>query len=182
MVTRLRLSPPGDARARAGPPRSGRDAIARSEISNPHKIVLIVCYQTAMIWFIFDLGIGLATFVVWVVAFFGEPEAGLRARSRPWSSSETPPCSFPAGPRGRGNVVPARSTIDLAQAIDYARNYGKNRGNFGAGIKILPDLRERGPPAPLRNMPSPRMPSVRSRPASTHCGGAAGSTMPASNS
>jgi hypothetical protein len=65
-----------------------------------------------MIWFIFDLGIGLATFVVWVVAFFREPEAGLRARSRPWSSSETPPCSFPAGPRGREmSSLPSGPTI-----------------------------------------------------------------------
>jgi hypothetical protein len=98
-----------------------------------------------MIWFIFDLGIGLATFVAWVVAFFREPEAGLRARSRPWSSSETIPCSFPAGPRGRGNVVPAGSTSDLVQAIDYARNYGQNRGDFGAETEILPDLREPEP-------------------------------------
>src|SRR6266478_2751467 len=66
-------------------------AIEGSEISNPLKIVAIVCYQTAMIWFIFDLGIGLATFVAWVVAFFREREAGLRAHSRPWSSSETLP-------------------------------------------------------------------------------------------
>src|SRR6266478_282226 len=99
-----------------------------------------------MIWFIIDLGIGLATFVVWVVAFFRE--AGLRAHSRPWSSSETPPCSFPAGPRGRGNVFPARGADDFAQAIDYTRNYGQNRGEFGGGTKILPDLRERGPPPP----------------------------------
>ncbi len=101
-----------------------------------------------MIWFIFDLGIGLATFVAWVVAFFREPEAGLRAHSRPWSSSETPPCSFPAGPRGRGNVFPARGADDFAQAIDYTRDYGQNPADFGAGIKILPDLRERGPPPP----------------------------------
>src|SRR5207245_11025247 len=83
-----------------------------------------------------------------VVALLREPEAGSRAHSRPWSSSETPPCSFPAGPRGRGNVFPARSTSDFAQAIDYTRNYGQNRGEFGAGTKILPDLRERGPPPP----------------------------------
>src|SRR6266478_8583355 len=123
-------------------------AIEGSEISNPHKIAVIVCYQTAMIWFIFDLGIGLATFVAWVVAFFREPEAGLRAHSRPWSSSETPPCSFPAGPRGRGNVFPARGADDFAQAIDYTCNYRQNLGEFGAGTKILPDLRERGPPPP----------------------------------
>src|SRR6266446_41061 len=99
-----------------------------------------------MIWLIFDLGIELATFVAWVVAFFREPEAGLRAHSRPWSSSETPPCSFPAGPRGRGNVFSARGAHDSAYAIHYPRTYVQDRGEFGAGTKILPDHRGRGRP------------------------------------
>jgi len=36
-----------------------------------------------MIWFIFDLGIGLVVFVASAVAFFGKSGAGLRARNRP---------------------------------------------------------------------------------------------------
>jgi len=57
-----------------------------------------------MIWFIFHLGTGLATFVAAAAAFFGKPAAGLRARNRVGSSVVAFPCRFPAGPRGRGNV------------------------------------------------------------------------------
>ena len=101
-----------------------------------------------MIAFIFDLGIRLATFVASAAAFFRESGAGLRGRKRPLGSAVAFPCQFPAEPRGRGNVFPARHAGDLAQAIDYIRNYRQNRADFDAEIKILPDLRERGP-APL---------------------------------
>jgi hypothetical protein len=51
------------------------------------KIAAIACYLTAMIRFICDLGIGLATAVASAVAFFfREPGAGLRARNRPCGS------------------------------------------------------------------------------------------------
>src|SRR6266404_9555496 len=99
-----------------------------------------------MIALILDLGIRLATFVAFAGAYFRKSGAGLRARNRAWGSVVAIPCCFPAGPRGRGNVVPARRAVDLAQAIDSARDYRKNRAVFGAEIKILPDLRERGPP------------------------------------
>src|ERR1700730_5167680 len=98
-----------------------------------------------MIWFLFDLGIRLAAFVA-LAAFFWKPGAGLRARNRPWARSWRFPCQFPAGRRGRGNVFPARGAGDLAQAVDYTRNYRQDSIDFGAQIKILPDLREREPP------------------------------------
>src|SRR6266446_6469976 len=98
-------------------PASGaREKSRRSEISNLPKIAITVCYQTAMIWFIFDLGIGLATFVASAAAFF-------RARNRPLGSVVAFPCQFPAGPCGRGNVVPARRAVDLTPAVDCTRNY-----------------------------------------------------------
>ena len=56
------------------------------------KIVVIACYEAAMIRFIFDLGIELATFVASAVAFFRKPGAGLRARNRPWGSVVAIPC------------------------------------------------------------------------------------------
>ena len=118
-------------RPRQRPSRDPRLAISL-------KIVVIICYQIAMIWFILDLGIGLATFVALAVAFFGKPGAGLRARYRAWGSAVAAPCCFPAGPRGRGNVVPARRAVDLAQAIDYTGDYRQNRADFGAEIKIPP--------------------------------------------
>src|SRR5882762_9300543 len=117
----------------------------RSSIAIP-KIAGIACYWVAMIRFIFDLGIEAATFVASAVAFFRKPGAGLRARNRPCGSVVAIPCQFPAGPPGRGNVLPARRAVDLAQAIDYTRNYRRNRADFGAEIKILPDLRERESP------------------------------------
>jgi hypothetical protein len=118
-------------------PRHG----GRSEISDLSKIAIIVCYQTGMMRFIFDLGIRLVTFVALAAAFF-------RARNRPLGWVVAFPCQFPAGRRGRGNVVPASRASYLAQVIDYTRNYRQNRLDFGAEIKILPDLREREP-APL---------------------------------
>jgi hypothetical protein len=62
-----------------------------------------------MIWFIFDLGIGLTTFVALVVAFFKEPEAcglaaGLGARPKPFPAHSLPDpaaremSSLPAAP------------------------------------------------------------------------------------
>src|SRR3984893_6274385 len=106
------------------------------------KIVVIACYHAAMIWFIFNLGIRLATFVVLAAAFFRKP----RARNRVWGSVVAIPCQFPAGPGGRGNVFPARRGLHLAQAVDCTRDYRRNWTDFGAEIKILPDLREREPP------------------------------------
>src|SRR6266436_4002441 len=121
-------------------PASGaREKSRRSEISDLRKIAIIACYQTTMISFILDLGIRLATFVASAAAFF-------RARNRPWGSAIAFPCQFPAGPRGRGNVVPARHAGDLAQPNDYTRIFPQNRADLDAEIKILPDLREREPP------------------------------------
>src|SRR6266436_5719616 len=121
-------------------PASGaREKSGRSEISDLPKIAINACYQTAMIWFIFNLGIGLATFVASAAAFF-------RARNRPLGSAVAFPCQFPAGPCGRGNVVPARRAVNLTQVIDYTGGYQPDRADFEAGIKILPDLREREPP------------------------------------
>ena len=92
-------------------------AIVRSEISNLIlKIATIACCHAAMIRFVFEFGIRLATFVTSAAAFFG-------ARNRPSGSVVAIPCQFPAGPPGRGNVLPARRAVDLAQAIDYTRNY-----------------------------------------------------------
>src|SRR3984893_12292852 len=90
----------------------------------------------------FRPGIRLATFVASAAAFFRKP----RARNRVWGSVVAIPCQFPAGPGGRGNVFPASRASDLAQAIDYTRSYQQNGVDFGAEIKILPDLREREPP------------------------------------
>src|SRR3984893_2360297 len=85
-----------------------------------------------MIWFIFDLGIGLARFVASAAAFF-------RARNRPLGSAVAFPFQFPAVRRGRGNVVPARCAVDLTQAVDYTRNY---RPIFEAGMKYVPAGRD----------------------------------------
>ena len=117
-------------------PQAGREKFRRSEISDLPKIATIVCYQTGMMRFIFDLGIRLATFVASAAAFF-------RARNRPLGSAVAFPCQFPAGPRGRGNVVPARCAVDLTQVIDCTGDDRPNRADFEAGKKILPDLRER---------------------------------------
>src|SRR6058998_3711187 len=92
-----------------------------------------------MIQFILGLGIRLATFLASAGALFS-------VRNRPCGSVVAPPCCLPQGPRGRENVLPARRAGDLAQMIDCARDYRKDRAFCGAGIKILPDLRERGPP------------------------------------
>src|SRR5262245_13335737 len=99
-----------------------------------------------MIQFIFDLGIGLSAFIALAVAFFRKPGVGLRARNRPCGSVVAAPCCFPAGPRGRENVVPARRHVDLAQVIDYTWDYRRIQVDFGAEKKILPDLREEEPP------------------------------------
>src|ERR1700730_15849158 len=120
------------------------------------KIVVIACYHAAMIWFIFNLGIRLATFVVLAAAFFRKP----RARNRVWGSVVAIPCQFPAGPRGRGNVFPASRASDLAQAIDYTRSYRQNGVDFDAEIKILPDLREREPAPLARHAAASEMPSA----------------------
>src|SRR5438132_6002886 len=117
-----------------------------------------------MIASIFDLGIGLATFVALAVAFFGRRGAGLRPRNRPWSSVVAIPCQFPAGPHGRGNSFPARCAADLAQPIDYTRDYRQNQADFGAETKILPDLREPRSLRPAQNMPSTGMLSTGWRP------------------
>jgi len=85
-----------------------------------------------MIRFIFDLGIGLAALVALGAAFFRKRAAGLRARNRVCRSVITMPCQFPARPRGRGNAFPARRADDLAQTIDYTRNYRQDRADFGA--------------------------------------------------
>src|ERR1700731_459008 len=99
-----------------------------------------------MIWCSINLGIGMATFVAWAVAFLNKPGAGVRTRDQPPDSVIVTPCCFPAGPHGRGNVVPAPRAGDLAQGIDHIRDYRQNRADFGAAIKILPDLREEEPP------------------------------------
>src|SRR6267378_491892 len=104
-----------------------------------------------MIALILDLGIRLATFVALAAAFFRKPGAGLQARNRAWGSVVAIPCCFPAGPRGRDMFFPAGRASDLAQAIDYARDYRQNRADFGAETKILPDLREARAPARLRS-------------------------------
>jgi hypothetical protein len=114
------------------------DGFAPSRANDPRsaivilKIVVIACYQVAMISFIFDLGIWLAVLVAAAAAIFRKSGMRLRARNRPWGSVVATPCCFPAGPRGRGNVVPARRAVDLAQAIDSGRNYRQNRVDFGA--------------------------------------------------
>ena len=78
------------------------------------KIAIIACYLTAMIRFIFDLGIGLATAVAAAVAFFfREPGAGLRARNRPCGSVVAIPCQFPARRGGRENIFPASRASDF---------------------------------------------------------------------
>src|SRR6266404_5303617 len=102
-----------------------------------------------MIALILDLGIRLATFVALADAFFRKPGAGLQARNRAWGSVVAIPCCFPAGPRGRDMFFPAGRIKDLAQVIDYARDYRQNRADFGAETKILPDLREARAPARL---------------------------------
>src|SRR5882724_10215078 len=135
------------------PASRAREKSGRSEISDLPKIAINACYQTTMIWFIFDLGIRLATFVASAAAFF-------RARNRPLGSAVAFPCQFPAEPRGRENVFPASRASDLAQAIDYTRIYGQNRAHFGAEIKILPDLREREPAPRARHAAASEMPSA----------------------
>jgi hypothetical protein len=106
-----------------------------------------------MIAFILGLGIRLAT-------FFASAGALFSVRNRSCGSVVAPPCCLPEGPRGREDVVPARGTGDLPQAIDYARDYRQTRADFGAEIKILPDLREQGP-APLAfHAAASEMPSV----------------------
>src|SRR5439155_10267279 len=90
----------------------------------------------------------LAAFAALAAAFFRTPAAGLRARNRPRGSFVAVPCCLPQGPRGRETSFPADRAKDLAQAIDYGRNYRQNRADFGTETKILPDLREtRAPPA-----------------------------------
>ena len=84
-----------------------------------------------MIWFIFDLGIALATFVASAAAFF-------RVRNRALGSAVAFPCHFPAGRRGRGNVVPARCAVNLAQAIDCTGDYRQNRADFRGRNEICP--------------------------------------------
>src|ERR1700730_12285004 len=111
-----------------------------------------------MIALIFDLGIRLATFLAFAGACFRKLGAGLQARSWAWGWVVAIPCCFPAGPCGREMFFPAGRTKDLAQAIDYARDYRQNRADFGAETKILPDLREPRSLRPAQNMPSPRMP------------------------
>jgi hypothetical protein len=91
-----------------------------------------------MIAFILGLGIGLATFFAWAGAFFS-------ACNRPCGSVVAPPCCLPQGPCGSGNVVPARRAGDLAQVIDYTGDYRQTRADFGAEVKIVPDLREGEP-------------------------------------
>src|ERR1700730_3569613 len=117
-----------------------------------------------MIALIFDLGIRLATFLAFAGACFRKLGAGLQARNRAWGSVVAIPCCFPAGPCGREMFFPAGRTKDLAQAIDYARDYRQNRADFGAETKILPDLREPRSLRPAQNMPSPGMPSTGWRP------------------
>src|SRR6266851_2159897 len=95
-----------------------------------------------MIALIFNLSIRLGTFVAFAAAFFGKPGAGLRARGRPCGSVVPFPCHSAAELRGRGMFSPAGRARDLAQAIDDTRNYRQNRADFGAEIKIVPDLRE----------------------------------------
>ena len=124
------------------------------------KIVVIACYEAAMIRFIFDLGVRLTTFVALAAAFFRKSGAGQRARNRPWARSWRFPCQFPAGRRGRGNVFPASRARELTQAIDCTRNYRRARADFSAEIKISlisgsESLR------PAQNMPAPRIPSTR---------------------
>src|SRR4029077_19264557 len=70
--------------------------------------------------------------------------------NRPWVSVVAIPCRLPAVPRGREMSFPARRVSDLAQVIDYTRNYRQNQADFGAETIILPDLREAGALAPLR--------------------------------
>jgi hypothetical protein len=94
----------------------------------------------------FDLGTRLATFVALSVAFFRKPGAGFRARNRPCGSAVQFPCHSAAELRDRGMFSPAGRARDLAQVIDYARNYRQNRVDFGAQIQISPDLRERALP------------------------------------
>src|SRR2546429_313639 len=55
---------------------------------------------------------------------------------------------------------------NLAQILDLTRNYRYEMADFRDETKILPELRERGPPRG-QNMPRPRMPSVGSRLART---------------
>src|SRR5712691_3906666 len=98
-----------------------------------------------MIALIFDLGIRLATFAALAAAFFRKPGAGLQARNRPCGSVVAIPCQFPAGPRGRGNVFPARRVFDVAQVIDYTRNYRQNWVDFEAETKNFPVVREISP-------------------------------------
>src|SRR5260370_33492735 len=98
-----------------------------------------------MIRFIFDLGIGLATFVALAVAFFRKPGPGLLARNRPWGAIVAIRCQFPAGPRGRENVFPASRASDLAQAFDYTRNYRQDQADFEAETKNFPVVRELSP-------------------------------------
>src|SRR6266404_5663766 len=104
-----------------------------------------------MIAMILDLGIRLATFVAFAGAYFRKSGAGLQARNRPCGAVVPFPCHSAAELRGRGMFSPAGRTKDLAQAIDYARDYRQNRADFGAETKILPDLREARAPARLRS-------------------------------
>ena len=137
IVPASRRGCPGRAQARGfGKRNAMQKAIVRSEISNLIlKIATIACCHASMIRFVFEFGIRLATFVASAAAFFG-------ARNRPSGSVVAIPCQFPAGPPGRGNVLPARRAADLAQAIDYTRIYPQNQADFGAETKILPDFRE----------------------------------------
>jgi hypothetical protein len=83
-------------------------------------IAILVCYQVAMIAFILGLGIRLATFFASAGAFFS-------ARNRPGGSAVAAPCCLPQRPRGRENALPARRAGDLAQMIDGAGDYRKDR-------------------------------------------------------
>ena len=122
------------------------------------KIAITACYQAAMIRFIFDLGIRLATFVALAAAFFRKPGAGLRARSQVCGSVVAIPCAipcqFPTGAGGRGNIFPARGAIDLAQVIDCTRDHRQNRADFVAGTKNFPDIREIGGGDGIRTCPA----------------------------
>ena len=69
----------GRARARGfGKRNTMQRAIERSEISNLSlKIAITACYQTTMIWFIFDLGIGDICRVGCCIFWGSQPALGL---------------------------------------------------------------------------------------------------------
>jgi len=74
-----------------------------------------------MIWFIFDLGIGLAAFVTFAVAFFRKPGAGLRTRNRPWARSLLFPAnSLPDPVAGEMLSLLAAPEIQRKQLITLA--------------------------------------------------------------